>query len=234
MNGKAAGSALAVVAMLALPAGGAAASSVNAVAGIQSGSLFFSNVYLVNPTSNTGLGNSGSIASAPTSQFPIEGDTQWIMWGISGSQSANTGFTITDATGTKDGWNFAVESGPVTEVEPASGWATGTSAMTLHDVMFTNVMSLPNITAEAGATPVDPGNYGPYWYFDYADDMSVAPVRIIETAAGYGAGTYECGYNPQIVVMELDTNGEFVDNVNYPNQPTPYEATVTFSLNSGP
>jgi len=34
--------------------------------------------------------------------------------------------------------------------------------------------------------------------------------------------------------MELDTNGEFVDNVNYPNQPTPYEATVTFSLNSGP
>lgn len=126
-------------------------------------------------------------------------------------------FMVVDATGTANGWKLDVSATRLTEI----------GGKNLSMPPGTLVVYAPTSVAAINGTvgPLPGLNTG----FGMVD---AEPFRIATAPSGTGMGSFKFGR----IYLEIDIRPfiVLVDSVNYPNVPTPYESTITWSIVSGP
>lgn len=141
-------------------------------------------------------------------------------------------WTVTDATGTGDGWNIEVSSTQFKELPPQAGFPTGYTPLTLPLDSLSGSSSL-TFVAQPGSTPVS-STGGPYFENLTTPLDSGTPVVIAQADQGYGMGTYEIEEPSDCLVLTVKPSSTDVDYTNYPNGPTPFGSILTFTIASGP
>lgn len=141
-------------------------------------------------------------------------------------------WTIIDATGSGNGWNVQVQASQFTELAPSSGFASGTSALTLPQGSL-SLTGSRTIVANSGSSPVDATGGPLFTNTNPAIDVT-SPVNFIQASAGYGLGGYQVQEPTNGLMLTLNPSSTKVDSTNYPGQPTPYQSVITFSVVSGP
>lgn len=208
--------------------------SVNSVGSSVPSSSVSSTPSFTNFAVNTGLSanlSGGSLSlSAPSisTSFPAE-----VLNGNVTTLSATlSNWTITDATGTGDGWDVQLQASQLTEVPPTNGYASGTSADTLP-LGSLSLSGSRSVVAGVGSKPVSSTN-GPNIESINTPIDVVSPVKLIKADLGYGLGTYTIKEPSDSLTLTLNPATTRVDSVNYPSQPTPYQTTLTYNVVTGP
>lgn len=163
--------------------------------------------------------------STPFPSLTLNGRVQRISATLSDWQ-------VTDASGTGNGWRVQVQASLFTEVTPSSGFKSGTSPMTLSKGSL-SLNGNRTLTATSGSQSLD-SLYGPYFVNTGAVIDVSSPVNILAADVGYGMGTYIVHEPSSGLVLSLDPSTTMIDHKNYPNSPTPYESTITYTISSSP
>lgn len=162
-----------------------------------------------------------------SSAFPgviLNGQVQTVTAGLSPWQ-------VTDATGTGDGWTVTLSGNQFTELAPSSGFASGTSALTLPDGSL-SLSAGGGIIASSGASAVDP-NGGPLFQ-NLPGLVDGTSFTLLNANQGYGLGNYSVSFPSNVLSLTIDPATTKVDSINYPSSPTPYQEIMTWTLASGP
>jgi len=136
--------------------------------------------------------------------------------------TANLGnLSVSDLTATGQGWRVLVQSSQFSEVGGA-GFVLPQNSLTLakpSSVVATGGTTSPNPTiVPAGNTVIDDGNQH----------------TVLSAALNNGMGSYDMSFaNPSLSLL-LDAATAKVDSVNYAGVPTPYSATITWNVVTGP
>lgn len=141
-------------------------------------------------------------------------------------------WSVTDATGTGDGWNVQVQASQFTEIAPSSGFASGSSALTLP-LGSLSLTGSRSIIAGSGSTPVS-ATGGPNFAVNSLIVDQSSPEVLLTASSGYGLGTYTVQEPANGLALTINPSTTKVDETNYPNQPTPYQSVITFTAVSGP
>ena len=129
--------------------------------------------------------------------------------------------TITDATGTGDGWQLLVSANKMKEVAPVGGFKSGSIAKTFDNEAFN--IAPQKVTALAGSD---------------ITGVAINPVRqsllngdvvIASVQKGKGLGKYLVDFDVDALQLQL-INKAYVDKLNYPTGGTPYESTLTWKI----
>lgn len=141
-------------------------------------------------------------------------------------------WSVTDATGTGDGWNVQVQASQFTEIAPSSGFATGSFALTLPSGSL-SLTGSRSVIAGSGSTPVSTTG-GPNFAVNSLIVDQSSPEVLLTASSGYGLGTYTVQEPTNGLALTINPSTTKVDETNYPNQPTPYQSVITFNAVSGP
>lgn len=148
------------------------------------------------------------------------------------AQTVTTGFTdtfgVSDARGTGEGWRLAVNSTQFEMVEPLAGFAPGTSAHALPAGSLT-LKPLTAIERQGTAPGADPTSKMTLNSIIDSGAVTVANANVDE-----GMGDFKLSFEKDALGLVIDSATAKIDKVNYPDAPTPYEATVTWTLVTGP
>lgn len=192
----------------------------------------FAPVALAATTTNLSASlNSGTLSITPptvTSAFPaiiLDGQVQTVPATLSS-------WSVTDATGTGDGWYVTLSGSQFTEIAPSTGFASGTSALTLAKGSL-QLGGSRSITTSSGSTPVSASG-GPLFVNTSNVLDGQPPFTFVNTSQGYGLGIYTFNEPANGLLLTIDPATTDVDNINYANLPTPYSSTLTYSVVSGP
>lgn len=218
MRVRAASAALVAMAVLALGALPAAAASTSVQASVAGGgdTVTFDNL----PSTVFSSVTLSATFGAQETSAAIPG---------SGNNATDYMIGLDDATGTDPGWVASVQATPLTEVTPSSGFASGTSAITLPEGSLE--MGAPaGIYAESGqasTATVPTIDLGATTAIDGS-----APVDLASASAGTGAGSWGVSWanTADFLVANMSNNARVVDSTNYPSSPTPYASTITVTL----
>lgn len=175
--------------------------------------------------------SAGSLTlTAPSVATPFSGVT--LNGQVQTTKAALGNWTVTDATGTDNGWNVTLSATQFTEVAP-SGAPTSFTALTLP----TGSMALSGsrtITAASGATAID-ATGGPLIKNASSLVDGQTAFKLVDAQSGYGAGTYTI--NEPIsdgLTLTLDPGKTKIDTTNYSGVATPYSSTLTYTVASAP
>ncbi|QST02649.1 WxL domain-containing protein (plasmid) [Pontibacillus sp. ALD_SL1] len=128
---------------------------------------------------------------------------------------------VNDARGTGDGWSLFVEASQLTEVGGA-GYTIPTGNLTIADPQAVSPVG-PASTAD---TPwLQTG--GPY-------AVDQGPIFVAEAEVDHGLGSWDISYPVNALQLSVNPSFKIVDSVNYPGVPTPYQSTLTWTLNNVP
>lgn len=179
-------------------------------------------------TANISAGTLSLTAPTVASAFPaivLNGTTQQALATLSG-------WTVTDATGTGNGWHVTLAGSQFTEVAPSTGFASGTSALTLPSGSMA-LSGTRSVTAGSGATAVS-ATGGPLIENPTSLVDGQAAFTLVDAKAGYGQGTYSIVEPTGGLTLTVNPSTAKVDTTNYPSAATPYSSTLTYSIVSGP
>ncbi|MEJ1517679.1 WxL domain-containing protein [Bacillus cereus] len=126
---------------------------------------------------------------------------------------------VTDGRGTGEGWNLTVSSTQLTEV---GGLGLTLPAGTL------------NLYAPTTVTPVGDTNAPSPTLGAGSHTVDSSPFTIATAGANKGLGTYDLGFDNNAIEINVHPSQKIVDITNYPAAPTPYQATITWTLNNTP
>ncbi|QQE79522.1 hypothetical protein [Alicyclobacillus sp. SO9] len=141
-------------------------------------------------------------------------------------------WTVVDATGSGNGWKVDLTASQLTEVQPSSGWASGTSAKKLP-LGSLSLSGQRSIVAGTGSTPVSPTN-GPVLQNQSAAIDTGTPVTLIDTQPNYGMGMYTIQEPKAGLTLSLSPKTAYTDPKNYPSSPTVYATNLQYTVSSGP
>lgn len=179
-------------------------------------------------TANISAGTLSLTAPTVASAFPaivLNGTTQQAL-------AALSNWTVDDATGTGNGWHVTLAGTQFTEVAPSTGFASGTTALTLPSGSMA-LSGARSVTASSGATVVS-ATYGPLIENPTSLVDGQASFTLVDTQAGYGEGTYTINEPTGGLTLTVNPSTAKVDTTNYPGVATPYSSTLTYSIVSGP
>lgn len=142
--------------------------------------------------------------------------------------SMDGGISVTDLRGTQEGWRLDVESTTFKVVEPETGFKSGTSAYELP-VGSLSIAPFDSITRVSGSGTGSPSNS--ISSNTIIDDGS---ITLAEASSGEGTGVFDLQMPSNAFSLVIDSTTARVDKENYPNDKTPYKATVTWNLVSAP
>ncbi|WP_158176897.1 WxL domain-containing protein [Heyndrickxia camelliae] len=161
-------------------------------------------------------------ASASFSAVNLNGSVQ--------TANANPGtLSITDATGTGEGYRVTVQATQLTEKAPSGGFATGTTANVLPKGLLTLTSAGGSISANSGTTATAPKFNGTSWIIDNG-----SATTIVTANKGEGLGKFDVSFPTNGLSLNLNPNTVMVDKTNYPTGATPYQTTITYTIISGP
>jgi alpha-tubulin suppressor-like RCC1 family protein len=129
---------------------------------------------------------------------------------------------VTDYSGTELGWSVFVTATPVTEVTPEAGFAEGTTAI----VLPAGIVSLESTITTVPAFDIN---------LDLQGIDSATPQKFLSSTVATPAGKNALPEDSTSVIKlsGLEDTTIAVDPINYPDQSTPYETTVKFTLVQG-
>lgn len=175
-----------------------------------------------------------SVSSSQSSSTVITPIVEWVNGEpvVSTSNTsipANVEITILDDSGTQDGWRLQVTSTPLTEVVPAGGFESGDSPIVLPSglISFANAPTIVN--GDVGTTGITSD------YTGQPIDVSTVTLASADEYAGAGMTTVSVdGFQFNDDDLSFLASSEVTDSKYYPDQPTPYSTTITWSLVSAP
>lgn len=167
-------------------------------------------------------GNLSMSLASSTFSFPnigLNGDIQTISTTI---PSVN----ITDATGTGNGWQLFLQATPFTEVAPVGGFASGTSAKAFTNELYNIQPS--SIVAINGSSLTGVSVSGTRQSILNTNSM------LASASKGNGLGQYQVQFNNSSLQLQIFNNKPYIDTKNYPSGTTPYQSTLTWTINVAP
>lgn len=183
---------------------------------------------------NTGLSaniSEGTLSLHTPSLFtPFSGIT--LNGEVQSSYGAFSNWKVTDATGTGDGWHISIEANSFEEKQPTDGFISGTSRLFLPYGSL-SLFNSRSITADSGSEAVS-NTGGPNFVNSTSVVDTGTQLTIIEAKPGYGMGSYTIHEPLKGLKLTVDPFNVGVDTINYPNGPTPYFSTLTFTVATGP
>ncbi|WP_121605984.1 WxL domain-containing protein [Virgibacillus sp. Bac332] len=142
--------------------------------------------------------------------------------------SFETNFNVKDATGLQRGWRVDVSASQFKVVEPEGGFASGTEAYELP-VGSLSLSPLDDISRVGIGTGVLPKDT-----VDRSTLIDDGAVKVAEARVGEGMGEFDLTYAEDALSLVVDSTTAKLDEVNYPDGITPYEATLTWNLIQAP
>lgn len=138
-------------------------------------------------------------------------------------------FNIIDSRGTQEGWNLTVSATPFSIVEPANGFAEGTShySLPLGSLNLATASNLIGVNGEKSDVMPIINN------LNAAIDMGES-LKVVTSDVGKGMGEYKLTFDTDALSLVIDPLTAKIDTVNYPDSVTPYESTITWDLINGP
>lgn len=183
------------------------------------GFLFFSipmASFAETTTMNVGINASSALTLSLPSSIPL-GNVEMTSGGIQHTKGFTQKLRVEDYRGTGEGWILTAEATMVKEIG-GKGLILPSDALIMYRPL--------NFTTTGGST------LGPTPGPAEQGYISQAPLTLAVAPSNKGMGDWEANFpslelyvDPWIVV---------VDKEHYPTQPTPYSATITFSLVTGP
>lgn len=134
--------------------------------------------------------------------------------------------TILDATGTGNGWRVSVTATPFKEATPAGGFKAGTTAKVFDSEAFT--IGTKAIVAKDGSSLTGVTNNAS------RQSLRSGEVVLASATKGNGIGKYELQFGAGALQLQALHTKAYIDNVNYPNQATPYASTITWAVTVAP
>ncbi len=172
--------------------------------------------YTAESTLKVGVMSAGSLEMTVPNEivFPTVEYKSDFLYAI----NSNVGeVVVTDSRGTGEGWILSVESSELKEVG-GKGLTFGNGSLLMY--------------APAGAYNDTSTDNAPVVTTTTYASIQNAPFTLVTASPGQGSGVWRIPLGS----IEIASNAVYplVDEENYPNGPTPYEATLTFSLVTGP
>lgn len=127
---------------------------------------------------------------------------------------------VQDGRGTGEGWSLTVSATQIQEVG-------GLGLLLPRGSLRMYGPSALTVASETDSSPyptITPG-------YQAIDD---APFTIASAASGEGIGTYDLSFSPGALEVSVDPGVKVVDRIHYPTTATPYETTITWTLNHAP
>lgn len=134
----------------------------------------------------------------------------------------------TDASGKGEGYRIQASASQFIEKAPSGGFAEGTVAKKLPKGSLSLSNAGSTIVAE-GTTSPPPNWVGNEWILDNG-----SAVNVLSAAKDAGMGKYSVNFGSEGLALTLAPSTTYVDSVNYPNAPTPFESTITYTIVTGP
>lgn len=162
----------------------------------------------------------GSLSITPPtfSNFP---DVTLTGNSLSNTTHHTSNLVVEDLTNSGNGWNVTVQATQFTEVGGAG------LRIPLNSLTLSNVATISPINGTVSPSPTTKA--GSPWTIDGG-----SPVSILSAAVGNGKGTYSVAFSNPALRLNLNPATTYVDKVNFPSSPTPYQSTLTWSIISGP
>lgn len=138
-------------------------------------------------------------------------------------------FQVQDLRGTQEGWNVTVQSSVFKVVEPEAGYAVGTDGFELPNgsLSLSPIAGIDRVGTGIGDLPT-----GLQTEYQVIDDGA---IDVISADVGAGVGVFDFSFAAdEALSLVVDSTTAKVDNVNYPDGTTPYEATVQWNIVTGP
>jgi len=161
-----------------------------------------------------------------TSDFESFGDIKIKDRPVKYGASFKQDITITNHWVASNGWRLDVSATPFTVVKPRNGYKgqekeMPTGSLTLKSPkkviqQTEGIEQLPNISIETGAV-IDDGK-----------------VTVLEAGKENNFGEFKVEFPTNALEVTIDPTTALIDGVNYPNQSTPYESTITWDLVAAP
>lgn len=194
--------------------------------------------YAASPSTNA----SGSISGGSFGFFSVPSTATFSNVQLNGDMQttkASIGDIIAyDASGNGIGWNVTVQANQFTEVAPTGGFKSGTTAKTLQAGSLTLQAPIEIIgyslsgNGKPTKSPAPIAAAGSPWTIDSANGCNA--VKLVTAAQSKGMGGYSISFANDCLSLTLDPATTFVDNINYPGQPTPYSTNLTWTITTGP
>lgn len=140
---------------------------------------------------------------------------------------------VVDTTGSGKGWSLTVQATQFTEVVPSSGGKApkgGWLKLPQGSLKLTGVGSPYKVNVDGSTKPVESG-------LKVTNTESVidnVPVSLVTADRTSSFGTFGLDLSKASLILNLDPTTVLVDSENYPNSPTPYTTTITWTLTAGP
>lgn len=148
------------------------------------------------------------------------------------TSSTLSSWKVVDSTGSGNGWHVSLSATQLTEDTPTNGFASGTSALK-PPVGSVQLSGTRTVTVGDGSAPLSSSG-GPLIDNPTAVIDGQSPFTLLDAKSGFGLGTYTVNEPSDGLVLTLNPSTTKVDSVNYPNEPTPYSTTLTYSVTSSP
>ena len=169
-------------------------------------------------TSTIGVnGGNLSLSNVPTSITfpPVTLDGMNWKW-----TPADVGtIRIIDGRGTGEGYNLTVSATQLTEV--------GGLGLTIPQgalYLYAPSSVVPVFDTDAPAPILATGGAA----------IDTTPFTVATAGVDTGLGTYDISFPAQALEINIPPSAKVVDKVNYPGSATPYETTITWTLNNTP
>lgn len=156
-------------------------------------------------------------------------DTIDLSTNKSGSITAKlNNLTVQDSTGTGRGYDVVLSATQLKEVTPTGGFKAGTTAKTLPTKSLQLNVAGSELQTASNTTSTKPslqtGN----------KTVDGDSVTILKAAKSAGQGQFDYTFGNQSLTLFYDPSTTPADPINYPDQDTPYETTVTVAVVQGP
>lgn len=170
----------------------------------------------------------GGDLTLETSPINTFGDIELKATPETHTTSFENAFQVQDLRGTQEGWNVTVQSSVFKVVEPGSGYAEGTEGFELPtgSLSLSPIQSIERVGDGIGDLPT-----GSQTDYQIIDDGT---INVISAEVGTGVGVFDFTFSEEALSLVVDSTTAKIDNVNYPDESTPYEATVSWNIVSGP
>ena len=146
---------------------------------------------------------------------------------INTTRASLTSFDVTDFTAKGEGWQVTVQASNFNEKAPDGTWDTeGTRLSLPAGVLSLQPVSL--ITTTSGSSQPPTSTLAAKTVIDNG-----GAIKLIGADIGKGLGGYTVGFPANALELTLPANIK-TDSINYPNSPTVYESTMSWTIVTGP
>lgn len=144
-------------------------------------------------------------------------------------------FNITDARGTGEGYKLDVSATQFEKVEPAGGFVNGDDdkvTLAPGHLSLNKFQTIERVGGAGMSQELLP-EHGEYW--DTAQVIDDGSSTFLTAEVGSGKGNIDLTFGESALVLNVDSSQyEYIDKVNFPDEPTPYVSTITWTLHAAP